>query len=136
MFEPTTIALLGALVVAWVGQLLLSTRQMRRFYARAHELRTPDTAMSIGMSGTNWKRKTYVVVVVDTDDQVVAAERLAGFTVFAELKPLPAAVGLHLDDLGKGTPPPAIDEKTWAALEQAAGFIRNKKNSSTGREME
>lgn len=124
MFESKTIALLVILVVAWLIQLGLSTWQMHRFHSRALSLRRLGSAMSIGMAGSNWKRKTYVVVVIDQSDVVIAAERLAGFTIFAGLQPVPNVIGLRLDDLGVGTPPAGVNDKTWAAFEQGAGFLQ------------
>ncbi|NIA24255.1 MAG: hypothetical protein GWP04_01655 [Gammaproteobacteria bacterium] len=125
MFESKTIMLLILLVVAWLIQLGLSTWQMHRFHGRAQDLRRLGSTMSIGMAGSNWKRKTYVVAVIDQSDVVVAAERLSGFTIFAGLQPVPSVVGWQLDNLGLGTPPAGVSDKTWAAFEQAAGFLKN-----------
>lgn len=129
MFETQTIVLLLLLVFGWLTQILLSTWQMRRFHGRSVELKKLGTNMSIGVAGNIYRRKTYVIVVTDLYDEVVAAERLTGFTVFATLKPVPEVVGLHFDDLGKGDPPAGVDSKTWAAFDHAAGFIRRKKGT-------
>jgi hypothetical protein len=39
---------------------------------------------------------------------------------------IPQVVGLSLGEVGKGEPPAGVSKKTWASLDHAAGFIRNK----------
>ena len=126
MFESTTIAILVALVGAWMVQVWLSNGQMRRFHRRSQELRRMGTNMAIGVTGNMYRRKTYVTLVTDDDDRTVAAEELSGFTVLAALRPIEGVEGMHVADIGRGEPPEGISAKTWAALDHAAGFIRNK----------
>lgn len=120
------IAIVAILAGAWLLQIWLSSQQMRRFHRRNQELRRMGTHLAIGMSGNMYRRKTYVSLVTDADRRVVAAESLTGFTVFATSKPIPGVVGLSLEEAGKGEPPAEVPAKTWAAIDHAAQFIRDK----------
>lgn len=126
MFESSTILVLLALVGAWSLQVWLSNGQMRRFHKRSQELRRMGTHMAIGVTGNMYKRKTYVALVTDDDNQAVAAEQLSGFTVMAGLKPIDGVEGIHIENIGRGDPPSGISPKTWEALDHAADFIRKK----------
>ena len=131
MFEPQTLALLGMLVVAWLLQLGLSTLQMKRFHQRSLQLKRTGSDSAIGLAGSMYRRKVYSVLVADEAGTVTAAEFLAGWTVFADLKSVPGLVGMSLDQIEAGEPPPGVSEKVWASLEHAAGFIRSKRASGS-----
>ena len=126
MFEPTTLAIIGALAGVWAIQVFLSTMQMRRFHKRSQQLRRLGAHMAVGLAGNMYRRKVYTVVVVDADGTVVAAEYLSGFTIFANLQPIPSMEGRDVWEIGRGTPPPDISAKTWSAIDHAAGFLRKK----------
>lgn len=113
--------LLVALV--WVLQLAFSLLQTRRFHGRVAQLRKGSYATGIGFAGSTWKMKVYGVLVVNEDLTITAAEKLAGFTVFAALKPVPALVGLPLDRVSNGEPVSGVSRKLWAAFQNAAGYI-------------
>ncbi len=113
------------LAIAWVLQLGLSLLQTRRFHRRVAELRRGGNTTSVGMAGSNWKRKVYGVLVVDEERNIVHAEKMSGFTVFANLKPVDAMSGMTLDRLD-GEAPVGISTKMWKAFQNAAGFIRNR----------
>lgn len=119
-------AIVLMLAAAWLLQIWLSSQQMRSFHKKSQQLRRMGTHMSIGLAGTTYRRKVYTALVTDAEDRVVAAEELGGWTVFAGSKPVPAVVGLSLAEVGKGEPPAGVSKKTWASLDHAAGFIRNK----------
>jgi DNA-binding transcriptional regulator of glucitol operon len=123
--DSSTVAVLVALVGAWAVQIVLSNHQMRRFHRRTQALRRLGTHMATGVAGNIYRRKVYAVLVVDGDRRVVAAEQLSGWTVAARLKPVPELVGLDLDVVGTGDPPPGVSAKRRAAFDHAAGFIRN-----------
>ncbi len=124
--DTTTVTLLIVLVGAWLLQIFMSNMQMRRFHRRSQEMRRTGTDMAVGLAGTNYRRKTYAVLVTDLHQRVTAAGYLSGFTVFADMKELPQLEGMHLDQVGKGDPPQGVSPKTWKALDHAAGFIRQK----------
>lgn len=124
--DNVSVTIVMLLAGAWLLQIWLSSQQMRTFNKRSQQLRRMGTHMAIGLAGTTYRRKVYTTLVTDADHRVVAAEELAGFTVFAGSKPVPEAVGLSLDEVGRGDPPAGVSKKTWASLDHGAGFIRNK----------
>jgi len=119
----------------WIIQLMLSLLQMKQFHRQYSLLRQDGDIASIGMSGNNWKRKIYGILVVDTHRTIVHAQQLSGFTVFARLKPVDKLVGLSLSELE--LPPETLDinKKLLAAFKNAAEFIRShdRKNKLSGR---
>lgn len=122
--DGLTIALI--LAGAWLVQIVLSNLQMKRFHATTQRLKKTGTHMAIGLAGSTYRRKVYTALVTDDDDIVTAGGRLGGFTVAAAMRELPEIVGMHLDQVGKGSPPGGVDAKTWASLDHAAEFIRKK----------
>ncbi len=134
MGRGSEILLIALLAGAWLFQIWLSNGQMRRYHKRTQEVRRLGTYMATGVSGNMYRRKVYATLVTDEHGKVVAAEVLSGFTVFAGSRSVPQVVGLMISDVGTGSPPEGISEKTWKALEHAAGFIRPKvaKNSLEG----
>lgn len=124
--DRTSVIIVLVLAGAWFAQILLSNMQMRRFHRTSQQWRRLGTSMAIGMAGTTYRRKTYSVLVIDDDARVVKAGKLSGFTVAAGLKPVPAVEGMALDDIGQGPPPSGVSQKTWKALDHAAGFLRRK----------
>ncbi|KAA3647315.1 MAG: hypothetical protein DWQ07_07380 [Chloroflexi bacterium] len=87
------VAIIIALAIGWVLQLGLSLWQIRRFHSRVAELRSDGTA-SVGLAGGTYRGRVYTVLVADKDNNIVHAEKLSGWTVLANLKPVPALVGL------------------------------------------
>ena len=112
---------------AWLLQIYLSSQQMKRFHAKTQEWRRMGSNMAIGLAGTTYRRKTYAVVVTDEEWSVVKAGRLTGFTVAANLKPVDEIIGMALENVGRGDPPAGVNDKTWAALDHAASFLRKKR---------
>jgi DNA-binding transcriptional regulator of glucitol operon len=132
----TETGLLAMIAVAWVLQIWMSSSQMRRFNKRSHELAKTGDFMSVGLAGTTYRRKVYTILVVDREGTVTAAEELAGFTVFANTRPLHGVVGLPLDEVGVGAAPTGLTDKAWASLGHAAGFLRPKiDNPSPGEDV-
>jgi DNA-binding transcriptional regulator of glucitol operon len=115
-----------AVALVWILQLALSLLQTRRFHKRVFELRKEGNQTSVGMSGSTWRRKVYAVLVVDENRTIIRGEKLSGFTVFANLKPVPELGGKPMSVLDEDTPVAGINEKLWKAFQNAAGFIKNK----------
>lgn len=113
------------IALAWILQLALSLLQTRRFHRRITELRKGSYATATGLAGNNWKRKVYGVLVVDEDYTVTNAEMMAGFTVFANLKPVPELVGLSIDRIQNPEPVQGIGKKAWSAFQSAAAYLRS-----------
>lgn len=126
MFEPTTLAIIGALAALWAIQVFLSTLQMRRFHKRSQQLRRLGAHMAVGLAGNMYRRKVYTVVVIDADGTVVAAEQLSGFTILANLQPIPSMEGRDVWEIGRGPAPSEIPAKVWSSVDHAAGFLRKK----------
>ncbi|MDQ6712403.1 MAG: transcriptional regulator GutM [Candidatus Dormibacteraeota bacterium] len=109
---------LAALGLAWVVQLVLSMRQMRRFYRRVNELKRLGRT-TIGVGGGTYRGRAYAVVTADSVGRVLSAEVMSGISVFAGLRPLPDVKGWNVAAL-RETPPPSLNTKQRAALSQAA----------------
>lgn len=113
------------IALAWILQLALSLLQTRRFHRRIAELRRGSYATATGLAGNNWQRKVYGVLVVDEDYTVTHAEMMAGFTVFADLKPVPELAGLSIERIEQPDPVEGIKKKAWTAFQNAAVYLRS-----------
>lgn len=122
---PNAIWLVVALAGVWALQLVLSLFQSKRFHRKVFQLRKQGDKASVGMAGSNWKRKVYAVLVVDKERNSVYTYKLAGFTVFADLEPVPELVKLPLERFEQDEPPTGVSRKIWTAFQHAAGFIRS-----------
>src|SRR5690606_946384 len=122
--DTTTVTLLIVLVGAWLLQIFMSNMQMRRFHRRSQEMRRTGTDMAVGLAGTNYRRKTYAVLVTDLHQRVTAAGYLSGFTVFADMKELPQIKEIHLNQVGKSELPQVVSHKTCKEMDHADGSIR------------
>ena len=120
--------LLGLL---WVLQLGLAYQQAQRFMARARALRRKGR-VSIGASRRQLRGRAYVVVAVDADDRVVAAEALRGVTVFANARPVPDLLGLTAAELAAGAPIPGLPPRVLAAAHSAATAIHPRVREGVG----
>ena len=89
------------IAIAWTLQLALTLWQTRRFYRRLSVLRR-DGKSAIGMAGSIYRGRIYVILVVDENNIIRHAEKLSGWTVFASLRPVPVLVGKSLDALLDG----------------------------------
>jgi DNA-binding transcriptional regulator of glucitol operon len=108
--------------VLWAVQLALAYLQARRFMARARALRRQGR-VSIGASPRRIRGRAFVVVAVEPDDRVTAAEALQGITVFANARPVPALVGLPAVELAAGAEVPALAPRVLAAAHSAAAAL-------------
>jgi DNA-binding transcriptional regulator of glucitol operon len=108
--------------VLWAVQLALAYLQARRFMARARALRRQGR-VSIGASPRRIRGRAFVVVAVEPDDRVTAAEALQGITVFANARPVPALVGLPAVELAAGAEVPALAPRILAAAHSAAAAL-------------
>jgi DNA-binding transcriptional regulator of glucitol operon len=117
------VGIFALVIVAWVLQLILSTLQYRRYYGRLKELRKEGARTAVGMVGSNWKTKAYGVLVVDDDDVIVRAEKLSGWTVFANLKPVDGVTGLPIQALDAEEPITGVPKRIWRALQEAKAYL-------------
>jgi DNA-binding transcriptional regulator of glucitol operon len=114
---------LAVLFVAWLVQGVLSFRQARRFYGRIRHLRSLGRT-AVGLSGSTYRGKAYGVLAVDDQDRIVHAEKLTGFTIFAQLRPVDQLVGRTLSDLLSG-PVDGLSSKVYNAFKMAAETLAN-----------
>ena len=122
---PNAVWLVVVLAGVWALQLVLSLFQSKRFHRKVFQLRKQGDKASVGMAGSNWKRKVYAVLVVDQERQTVHAYKLAGFTVFADLEPVQELIKLPLERFEQDEPPAGVSRKVWTAFQHAAGFVRS-----------
>jgi len=125
-FDSTTIFILGGLALAWLIQYYFSFRQMRRFYSRISSLRKEKKGISsIGMAGSAWKRRIYAVIIFDPANHILAVEKLSGWTIFANLKPVDGLVGVALEDLFLKEAELSVpyNKKLFAAIQDAAKHV-------------
>lgn len=107
-----------ALAAGWFLQVWMVGQQTRNFYQRMKVLRK-DGRASIGLAGNIYKGRIYTVLVLDEEDRIVHAEKLAGFTVFAKLKPVPELEGVKLEDLMDESKNFGLTQKTMQAFRHA-----------------
>lgn len=122
VFDNFTIFLIG-LVVMWLFQFGLAYFQMRRFYRRMVQLkRTGLTA--VGLCGNQYKGRAYAVLTIDENDRVVHAEKFSGWTVFANLKPVPEMQGLSLEEVLADATRLPVSQKLQTAFNNAAKDLK------------
>lgn len=116
-----TIIILG-LAAAWFAQVLLSGWQTRRFFERTRLLRK-DGLLSIGAAGGMYRGRLFVVLVINQNDQIVHAEQMSGWTIFAQLKPVSELKGLFLSELMDESKSIPVRDKTLKAFRNAGSEI-------------
>ncbi|MBE7552739.1 MAG: transcriptional regulator GutM [Anaerolineales bacterium] len=108
--------ILGAL---WLIQFGLAYWQMRRFYQRMITLRQSGLT-AIGLSGNRYQGRAYAVLTIDEDDRIIHAEQFSGWTVFAQLRPMPQLIGMPLQELLNNEANLPISKKLRSACANAA----------------
>ena len=108
-----------ALAAGLALQLYFTGWQTKRFYKRLKEIRK-DGLTSVGLQGGAWSGRTYAVLVVDEDKKILHAEKLSGMTIFSNLKPVPALVGLRADEILDETREFPLRKKLMKAFRNAA----------------
>ncbi|MDJ0756562.1 MAG: transcriptional regulator GutM [Ardenticatenaceae bacterium] len=110
------------LVVSWLIQFGFSYYQMRNYSQRLSILRK-DGLMSVGKGGGQYKGRAYGVLVVDKNQKVIHAEKLAGATVFAKLRPVPHLVGRTAAEIAAEDTDLGLSKKLTEAFRFAANEI-------------
>jgi len=114
----------------WLMQIALSYRQARIFYRRISTLRKLGPCAT-GLAGGYYRGRVYVVLVANpTTRNIIVAEQLKGFTVFATLKPIVQLEGVSLETLTNPETPPieGISPKVQKAAQSAAEAIQTSLN--------
>ncbi|MCL4395804.1 MAG: transcriptional regulator GutM [Chloroflexi bacterium] len=123
--DSTATTVIVSLAAAWIIQYYFAWWQMRRFYKRIADLRRTGL-VSVGMSGSTWRRKQYAVLVVDKDHTITHVEELSGWTVMASLKPVAGLDGRPMSDLWDDDADLPVPPKLLLALKNAAAYIKDK----------
>ncbi len=110
------------LVVMWILQFGSAFFQYKHFYGRMGQLRKSGTT-AVGLMGGRYKGRNYAVLTVDAHNTVIHAEKFSGWTVFAKLRPVPALVGLSLDQILDEQADLPVSKKMQHAFRDAAGHI-------------
>lgn len=105
--------------VLWVIQFGLAYWQMRRFYQKMMTLRKSGLT-AVGLSGNRYKGRSYAVLTIDEHDRIVHAEQFSGWTVFAQLKPIPQLIGMSLPELLNNEANLPVSKKLRPAFANAA----------------
>lgn len=122
-----------ALGILWLMQFGLGYWQMRRFYQRMITLRRSGLT-AIGLSGNRYKGRAYAVLTIGEEGRIIHAEHFSGWTVFAQLKPIPQLVGMSLPELLSQEATLPVSKKLRSAFANAARDLqaaRNEGNVST-----
>lgn len=107
------------LVALWLIQFGLAYRQMRHFYQRMITLRRSGLT-AVGLSGNRYKGRAYAVLTIDEDDRIIHAEQFSGWTVFAQLRPIPQLIGMSLQELLNNEAGLPVSKKLRPAFANAA----------------
>jgi DNA-binding transcriptional regulator of glucitol operon len=128
MDNMTGLVVIGALVVFWVVQLLLTQQQLARFYKRLKELRKSGV-VAVGKDGNRLTGRHYGVLCVDPETRIIVhAEKLVGATVFASLTPVPEIQNKPLQWLLTGKVQHTLKPRTLAAFLMAGREIETHLN--------
>lgn len=98
VIRENIIVIVVLLIIMWILQFGFTYLQMKKFYARLKLIRQKGLT-AVGMAGGKYKGRTYGVLTVDKNKQVIHAEKMSGWTNFAGLKPVTALEGLTLDQI-------------------------------------
>jgi len=122
---PTSwIILLAAVAAGWVLQLVLAFRQSMAFNNAVRVLRASGT-VSVGSAGRRYRGgRAFVAIAVDDHNIVRDALSLRGFTTFARARPVPALVGLKVNQLRGDRDVPELSRLIRQAAREAATLFR------------
>lgn len=112
------------LALTYALQLFLTGYQAKRFYRRMRELRKRGIP-SVGIAGGKWSGRTYAVLVADDELNIVDAEVLSGFTIFANLKPEEQLLGHNIRELLDQDNTFELKKKKLAAFRNSAEHYVN-----------
>lgn len=122
--------LFGLLVVMWILQFGLTFLQMRKYTARLKIIRQ-DGLTSVGMSGSKYKGRTYGILTVDKNNKIIHAEKMAGWTNFSNLRPVPDLIGMNVEQILNEENELPISKKLHLAFRNAANDLLEAKEGKT-----
>lgn len=112
-------AIFGLLVVMWILQFGLTYLQMRKYSKRLKIIRQ-DGLTAVGMSGNRYKGRTYGILTVDKNNQIIHAEKMSGWTTFSNLRTVPDLVGITIEQILDEDNELPISKKLQLAFRNAA----------------
>ena len=112
------------LAFTYALQLFLTGFQAKRFYRRMREFRK-NGIPSVGIAGGKWSGRTYAVLVADDELNIITAEVLSGFTIFANLKPVEQLLGHNIRELLDQDNTFELKKKILAAFRNSAEHYVN-----------
>ena len=116
--------ILFGLVVMWLLQFGLAFWQMRRFYGRLITLRRAGLT-AVGLSGNRYKGRSYAVLTINDDNQIIHAEEFSGWTIFSGLKPVPELIGMSTDEVLAQSATLPVGKKLQIAFANAARDLQS-----------
>jgi len=122
--------LFGLLVVMWILQFGLTYLQMRKYTKRLKIIRQ-DGLTAVGMSGSRYKGRTYGILTVDDNNQIIHAEKMSGWTNFSNLRPVPDLVGMNIEQILDEENDLPISKKLHLAFRKAANDLLEAKEGKT-----
>lgn len=116
--------LIAAVVLGWGVQMYVTYQQATSFNQQILALRKQGK-VSVGVGGKRYRGgRAFVAVAIDSNDVVVDAVTLQGFTTFARGRALPALVGQRVSRLGGDDDVPDLSRPQRAAARQAATLFQ------------
>lgn len=121
--------LLLAIAAAWGLQAILTGIQMQNYRKRFSAIAklAQDGYLGVGSSTGRITPGAVVLLATDSSGNVLAAERMRGWTVFARFEELSEIIGESIHDLaGEESDIPIADKKTRKAVRMAAELLVKK----------
>ena len=112
----------GLLVVMWILQFGLTYIQMQKFYGRLKIIRK-DGLTAVGMGGSQYKGRAYGILTVDKNNTVIHAEKMSGWSNFAGLRPVPALIGMTIEEILSEQAELPVSSKLQVAFRNAANDL-------------
>jgi DNA-binding transcriptional regulator of glucitol operon len=116
------------LAIMWILQFGLTYIQMRKYTARLKIIRQ-DGLTAVGLSGSKYKGRTYGVLTVDDNNQIIHAEKMSGWTNFSNLRLVPDLVGLSIEQILDEKSELPVSKKLLEAFRNAAKDIHEARNA-------
>lgn len=118
------LVLLVAVVLGWLLQLWLSSRQSLAHVRATGRLRRLG-AVAVGKGGRRYRGGVAYVSLATDGKRVTGAVSLRGWTTFARPVEVPALVGLRLGVVAGDRPLEGLSDNERVAAREAAGFLRS-----------
>ena len=119
------------LVVMWALQFGLTYLQMKKYTKRLKIIRQAGLT-AVGMSGSKYKGRTYGILTVDDNNQIIHAEKMSGLTTFSNLRPVPDLVGMTIEQILDEENDLPISNKLQLAFRNSAKDLLDAREGKSG----